>query len=240
MNNANLTNYVQQRRAAGINDDAIRRSLLAKGWHPDEIDEALGLRLAALSVGPSARPQRMRSKIALMLALAGITGVYALWQVFGTNTSAAAVLPLSAATQQPAQTQSQPQQSTTVHNATEPSSAPSSNTAPSQTATAPAAPPKPKGQYADGIYTGSVANAYYGNVQVQAIIQGGKIANVKFLQYPYTHSASMYINQQAMPYLTQEAIQAQSANVSGVSGATFTSEAFAQSLSSALNKAKNA
>jgi uncharacterized protein with FMN-binding domain len=92
-------------------------------------------------------------------------------------------------------------------------------------------------QYKDGTYTGSVADAYYGNVQVAVTISGGKITNVKFLQYPNTHSTSVIINQQAMPYLQQEAIQAQSANVQLISGATFTSQAFAQSLQAALSQA---
>ncbi len=118
------------------------------------------------------------------------------------------------------------------------SSPPPPNSAP---ATASTATPTPKqaGQYKNGTYTGGSANAYYGNVQVQAVIQGGKLANVTFLQYPNTHSTSVYINQQAMPYLQQEAIQAQSANVNIISGATFTSEAFIQSLASALTQAQN-
>lgn len=98
--------------------------------------------------------------------------------------------------------------------------------------------PKPKGQYNDGTYTGGVADAYYGTVQVEAVVQGGKLTDVKFLQYPNTHSTSVFINQQAMPYLTQEAVAAQSANVNIVSGATFTSQAFQQSLASALSQAK--
>jgi uncharacterized protein with FMN-binding domain len=92
-------------------------------------------------------------------------------------------------------------------------------------------------QYKDGTYTGSVADAYYGNVQVAATISGGKITNVKFLQYPDTHSTSAVINQQAMPYLQQEAIHSQSANVQLISGATFTSQAFIQSLKAALSQA---
>jgi len=82
-----------------------------------------------------------------------------------------------------------------------------------------------------------VADAYYGNVQVRATISGGKITGVTFLQYPHTHSTSVYINQQAMPYLQQEAIKAQGANVDIVSGATYTSQAFIQSLGSALAQA---
>lgn len=93
------------------------------------------------------------------------------------------------------------------------------------------------GSFKDGNYTGSIADAYYGNVQVKATISGGKITDVTFLQYPHTHSTSVYINQQAMPYLQQEAIKAQSSNVNIVSGATYTSQAFIQSLSNALSQA---
>lgn len=94
------------------------------------------------------------------------------------------------------------------------------------------------GQYKDGAYNGSVADAYYGNVQVSVTIKAGGIVDVQFLQYPNTHSTSVDINQQAMPYLKQEAIQAKSANVQIVSGATYTSQAFTESLSNALMQAK--
>ena len=100
--------------------------------------------------------------------------------------------------------------------------------------------PKPKGQYTDGTYTGSAADAYYGTVQVQVVIQGGKIVTVNFLSYPSDRRTSQYINAQAMPELKSEAIAAQSANVSGVSGASDTSAAFIQSLGDALTQAKNA
>lgn len=93
------------------------------------------------------------------------------------------------------------------------------------------------GQYKNGTYTGSVADAFYGNVQVQVTISGGKITDVQFLQYPSDRSTSVYINSQAMPLLKQEAIQAQSANVAGVSGASATSAAFIQSLTDALSQA---
>lgn len=94
-----------------------------------------------------------------------------------------------------------------------------------------------RGRYKDGTYTGIVADAFYGNVQVQVTISGGKITDVQFLQYPNDRQTSIEINSQAMPYLKQEAITAQSANVQGVSGATATSGAFVQSLDSALQQA---
>ena len=93
--------------------------------------------------------------------------------------------------------------------------------------------------YKNGTYTGPQVDAYYGLVQVQVIIQNGKIANVQFLDYPHDLRTSQEINSQVMPWLTQEAIQAQSANVDIISGATLTSEAFASSLQSALRSAKN-
>lgn len=93
--------------------------------------------------------------------------------------------------------------------------------------------------YKNGTYIGSVADAYYGNVQVRAIIAGGKITDVQFLAYPNDRQTSLSINTQAIPDLKNEAIVAQSANVDIVSGATATSQAFVQSLQSALSQAKN-
>ena len=101
-----------------------------------------------------------------------------------------------------------------------------------QTKTVPAS-----GVYTDGTYTGTAADAYYGTVQVKAIVQNGKLATVQFLQYPSDRSTSRSINGRAIPALTGEAIQAQNANVNIVSGATFTSQAFQQSLQSALAQA---
>ena len=108
-----------------------------------------------------------------------------------------------------------------------------------QTRQTPPPAPKPAGQYKDGGYLGPVTDAYFGNVQVKAIISGGKLANVEFLDYPQDRGTSRYINSQAMPTLIQEAIAAQSANVDIVSGATQTSTAFQQSLAAALLQAKN-
>jgi uncharacterized protein with FMN-binding domain len=92
--------------------------------------------------------------------------------------------------------------------------------------------------YKDGTYTGNAADAFYGNIKVQVVISGGKITDVVFLEHPSEHTRSVAINTIAMPNLKQEAIQAQSANVNVVSGATDSSNAFIQSLASALVQAK--
>jgi len=96
------------------------------------------------------------------------------------------------------------------------------------------------GSYKNGTYIGLTEDAYYGNVQVKVIILSGKIINVVFLQHPNDNPTSRYINQQVMPILSQEVIQAQSASVHAISGASDTSQAFEQSLVSALQQAKNA
>jgi len=92
--------------------------------------------------------------------------------------------------------------------------------------------------YKDGSYTGTAADALYGYIQVKATVQGGKLTNVEFLQYPNDRRNSVEINTQAMPMLKQQAIQSQTAQVDGVSGATDTSQAFIQSLGDALQQAK--
>jgi uncharacterized protein with FMN-binding domain len=104
------------------------------------------------------------------------------------------------------------------------------------TAPARAASPTAASGYTDGTYTGAQANALYGVVQVQVVIQGGRIADVQVLSHP-TGRHSDELNARAVPLLTQEAISTQSANVQVVSGATLTSDAFMQSLQSALNQA---
>jgi uncharacterized protein with FMN-binding domain len=92
--------------------------------------------------------------------------------------------------------------------------------------------------FADGTFTGPSADAYYGQVQVQAVVQNGQIVAIKVLQYPSDRRTSVAINRQALPMLRDEVISAQSPNVDIISGATLTSEAFIQSLTAALRGAR--
>jgi uncharacterized protein with FMN-binding domain len=91
--------------------------------------------------------------------------------------------------------------------------------------------------FADGTYVGPVTDAYYGLIQIQVLIRGGRLAALKVLRYPSDRRTSIIINRQALPMLRDEAISAQSANVDIISGATLTSRAFIQSLGGALKKA---
>jgi uncharacterized protein with FMN-binding domain len=124
------------------------------------------------------------------------------------------------------------------NSSTDSSSSSGSSTRVSSTSVVPAAPGTPSSLFKDGSYTGSVADAQWGYIQVKAVIQNGKITDVQFLQYPNERDRSVMINSYADPQLTSEAIQAQSANVDIVTGATDSSEAFIQSLSDALSQAK--
>jgi uncharacterized protein with FMN-binding domain len=77
----------------------------------------------------------------------------------------------------------------------------------------------------------------YGDVQVRVIVRGGRIADVQALTLPSDRQRSAEISQQAGPMLHDEAVQAQSAQIDTLGGATYTSEGYAQSLQSALDKA---
>lgn len=98
---------------------------------------------------------------------------------------------------------------------------------------------KNKPLFKDGEYVGNVADAYYGYIQVKAVIENGKITDVQFLEYPNDRRTSIAINTEAMPLLKMEAIRAQNAQVNIISGATDSSIAFRESLAYALTQAKN-
>jgi uncharacterized protein with FMN-binding domain len=76
----------------------------------------------------------------------------------------------------------------------------------------------------------------YGTVQVRVTLQGNRITGVTTLQMPFDHQRSAEISQQAEPLLLQEVLQAQSAQIDIIGGATYTTESYAQSLQSALDK----
>ncbi len=83
---------------------------------------------------------------------------------------------------------------------------------------------------------GQVVSTRYGDVQVEVVVSGGKIQNIVALQLP-TGRRSGQISTYVAPILHDEALQAQSAKIDLVSGATYTSDAYAQSLQSALDQA---
>lgn len=143
----------------------------------------------------------------------------------------------------------QPQAVVTTSGAPAPSTAGSSPL--SDTAVAPTASPDPStatdpvaaGQSsatttaADGTYTGDSQRTRYGNVQVQVTVSGGSITDVTALQLTDADGRSVAISNRAAPVLRAEVLAAQSAKVSTVSGATYTTEGYLSSLQSALDQA---
>lgn len=108
-----------------------------------------------------------------------------------------------------------------------------------QTTTNPTPTTKIAGKYKDGTYDGTIEDAFYGNIQVQAVIKDGKIVDIIPLIYPNDNRTSIFINSQALPMLKDEVIKAQNSQVDVVSGASSSSPAFSRSLASALTKAQN-
>lgn len=85
--------------------------------------------------------------------------------------------------------------------------------------------------------TGDTAQTRWGPVQVEVSVSGSKITGVAVLQYPDDNSRDIQINDYALPILVEETMSAQSANIDMVSGATYTSVGYQQSLQSALDQA---
>ena len=88
-----------------------------------------------------------------------------------------------------------------------------------------------------GTFKGDTSQTRWGPVQVEITLTNGKITDVTTLQYPNGDRKSMNISSRVIPWLQEETLQVQSANISGISGATYTSTGFQSSLASALQKA---
>jgi uncharacterized protein with FMN-binding domain len=112
---------------------------------------------------------------------------------------------------------------------------PRPTTAPGAAATA--TPPPAGGALADGTIDGPVVTTRFGPVQVEITIAGGKVTSVSALELPSDHPRSAAISEYAEPILRTEVLQAQSAQIDLVSGATYTSIAYERSLQAALDQA---
>jgi uncharacterized protein with FMN-binding domain len=91
-----------------------------------------------------------------------------------------------------------------------------------------------------GTFTGDAVGTRYGPVQVSVTLAKGRVTAVHVLQVPDRGGYEQRIVTYAVPELTKEALAAQSAHIDTVSGATYTSEGYASSLQSALDKAAKA
>ncbi|MFS8197611.1 FMN-binding protein [Streptomyces sp. CWNU-52B] len=89
-----------------------------------------------------------------------------------------------------------------------------------------------------GTFTGDPVDTRYGTVQVAATLSRGRITRVEVLRAPDRNGRDRQIASYALPRLTQEAIGAQSARIDAVSGASYTSQGYRESLQSALDQAR--
>jgi uncharacterized protein with FMN-binding domain len=116
---------------------------------------------------------------------------------------------------------------TTVAGGARPASASSSTSAGSSTTSDPAGTQTATGSVVD-------VGRGYGSIQVQATLENGRIVDIAALAVPQNDGRSAMISQQSVPMLVQQAVAAQSAQIAGISGASYTSWGFAESLKAAL------
>ncbi len=252
--------YVKQKLAIGFSKEDIAKVIIKNGWTSEDLDEACNAISKNLPNMPTSlinqevksAPNRTGRKLTISIGLILASVIYAFYQN---------AIPVSSVTAYDKSATNPSEGVASLQSAPLPETLPvaaPTETSPSKkitpTAKTPAPVPKPVikpvpvpapvvkkplGQYADGTYIGDPADAYYGTIQVAAIIKNGVLADVQFLQHPSDRNTSVRINNRAMPILRQEAISAQSGNVNIVSGATDSSQAFQLSMSSALAQAKN-
>jgi uncharacterized protein with FMN-binding domain len=128
-----------------------------------------------------------------------------------------------------------PSAATATPTAAGPTGAPPTTTRAPAPTTAPPPPPA-GGGLKNGTFAGPSVTQRYGTIKVSIVVTGGRITDVT-ASYP-TGGDTGEINARAIPRLRQSALSAQSANISTVSGATYTSNAYKQSLQGAINAAK--
>jgi len=120
---------------------------------------------------------------------------------------------------------------------TNPPTAAGPTVAPAPSASSSASPSAAGSSGQSGTFKGPTVQTPFGPMQVAAVLSGGKITDVKVLQETNQGGRSVQISNYADPILRREVLRAQSANVSTVGGATYTSEGYLMSLQSALDKA---
>lgn len=111
--------------------------------------------------------------------------------------------------------------------------APAGGGTPSSSSSSSAAAPKATG----GTYTGDSVDTQWGPVQVRITVSGGRVTRADAVVFPLNNPRDQEINSYAIPALNQEAVAAGNAKIDMISGATYTSGGYIQSLQSALDRA---
>ncbi|MEU7007529.1 FMN-binding protein [Streptomyces sp. NPDC046332] len=196
------------------------------------------------------------SAIVLLLALKPSTDP-ALAQAAGSGASAvptasaapavsptASVVPTTASASPSASGTATPSASGSASASPRASASRSASAAPARTSSAPSAPKTTSATSGGGSggsttrsVTGATISTQYGPVQVKITLNGDTITGATAVQSPSSTPRSREISSTAIPTLNQRTLAAQSANIDSVSGATYTSTGYRQSLQSALDKA---
>jgi uncharacterized protein with FMN-binding domain len=161
---------------------------------------------------PAARFDRGARRIALW----GLTSISTLVLLFSYRTSTSSALPTASGT---------------------PSTGTTGTSGTTGTTPAPSTATKSTTSTYTGTVTGTAADTRWGPVQVKVTLANGKITAVDVVEEPDSNGRDQEINADAVPQLVQETLTAQSAQIDMVSGATYTSDGYVQSLQSALDQA---
>lgn len=190
--------------------------------------------------------RRMRRPVAV--AMCGVTGAvvgvsYALSErqpstTVASGSAAGVVGVVSASSPTPLVPLPTPRATTT--SAPSPSAVPRVTVAPRRTAAPKTAAPKTAAPKPAVTVNGAAYDTRYGPVQVQITVRAGRITRSDAIEYPTQDRRDREINSYAIPQLNQEAVDAQSAQIDTVSGATYTSDGYRQSLQSAIDAAHRA
>ena len=151
-----------------------------------------------------------------------------------SSRSAAAAAPVIAQANAPSST---PQVTTPTGTPTTSSGSSTSSGSGSSTSTPSASSSSSSSSTAAKTYAGDAVSTRFGNVQVQITVASGTITAAQVLQVPWNDNRDQEINSYAVPVLNGEVVQTQSANIDMVSGATYTSDGYIQSLQSAIDQA---
>ena len=154
-----------------------------------------------------------------------------------TQTQSSTPTPTQTQTSAPTPTHTQTPTPTPTHTQTPtPTPTPTHTQTPTPTPTpTKTATPTPTVKSASGTFTGPVVNVNYGNVQVEITVSNGKITDARALQAPSGRN-DRYTNY-ALPLLKQQTLDAQSTNIQGASGASYTTYGWRKSLQGAMAKA---
>ena len=128
--------------------------------------------------------------------------------------------------------------SATTPGQAQPSGTPSASSASSASAAASPAASAPAPAAAGAVRSagGQMVQFGYGELNVRVTVHGSHITGISVTDLQTAEPTSQQISEQAIPMLRSEVLSAQSANVNGISGATFTSQAYVQSVQAALDK----